>query len=245
MKLRQRTRGFTLVELLVVIGIFGFVSVMAYGGLNSVLKSRTAIKESLQRTAEIQKAYQRLRNDFQQVRNRPVRDGFGDAQPAVLGLAVPSVEFTRGGWRNPLSLPRPSLERVSYQVKEGVLLRASFRVLDQSQDAKPVELKLLTKVNEFRLRYLNDAREWQDTWPPLSATGAKVNADAPAPRAIEVTLVTSAEGELQFVFRTGADALPAGFVRGSSFGSSSGGTTTTPITPPPDEEQAPSEQEQP
>ena len=69
-----RNGGFTLLELVVVLAIFGIVAVMAYGGLNNVLKARVAIEDNLQRVSELQRAYLRMREDFQQLQPRAVRD---------------------------------------------------------------------------------------------------------------------------------------------------------------------------
>jgi len=87
---------------------------MAIGGLSSVLTARTHVAEALARTTALHEGYLRLRNDFQQLRIRPVRDGYGAEQPALLVRPDDAVNFTRGGWRNPLSQPRSSLERVAY-----------------------------------------------------------------------------------------------------------------------------------
>jgi general secretion pathway protein J len=203
--------GFTLIELLVVLVIFSLVSIMGYGGLNSVLKARSAVEASLERTAQLQKLYQRLREDFQLVRPRPVRDGFGELRAAVIGVREPRVEFTRGGWRNPLLLPRPGLERVQYRLDGDKLLRESFRVLDQAQDSRPVSVTLLDGVEALRLRYLNANREWTDQWPPPDSTGAQAGPQAPPPLAVEFTIETRRSGELVYLFRLGLDSVPGGF----------------------------------
>jgi len=78
-------RGFTLLEVIIVVLIFAIMSAMAYGGLNSVLKTRVAVEASMQRTADLQRAYMRMRSDFQNLAMRPIRDNFGDTQPALLG----------------------------------------------------------------------------------------------------------------------------------------------------------------
>ena len=85
-KPRGSARGFTLLELLVVILIFGVFSIMAYGGLSSVLGTRRHIEESLARTAEYQKAYVRLREDF-------VRRGlvFNEVDQAAFRAKLPGV----------------------------------------------------------------------------------------------------------------------------------------------------------
>lgn len=208
--MRTRATGFTLLELVVVIAIFAVFSVMAYGGLNSVLKTRVEIERAQDRLAAMQRTYMRLRDDIQQIAARPARDGFGDLQPAVRGLESPQVlEFTRGGWRNPASVARSTLERVSYRVEDGELIRASFRVLDQSQDSKPQNAVLLEQVEDLRLRYLDEQREWRTRWPPESADTSAAQ-QAP-PRAVEVTLETRDLGELVFLFRIGIEPLKLQF----------------------------------
>ena len=230
MSLPIRTRGFTLLELVVAIGIFGLVSLMAYGGLNSVLKGRRQVESYLERTGEFQRAYRRLRDDFQQVRTRPARDGYGDVQPALRGDHDTRVEFTHGGWRNPGQAPRSSLERVDYALVDKKLMRESFRVLDQAQDTKAVSIALLEQVDDMQLRYLNTSREWSDTWPPQDTTGQLQKITAP-PLAVEMTLRTRDWGDLKFLFRLGLDVPPQGFTPGAALGAGAKNTPTLPNTP--------------
>jgi len=206
--MRHRTRGFTLIELMVVLGIFALLSVMAYGGLASVLDTRRAVERSLDRTAALQRAYLRLRDDFQQLRDRPARDGFGEEQPALRMADEGAVEFTRAGWRNPLGHPRPSLQRVAYRLDEehDRLLRLSWTVLDRAPDSEPVETAMLDDVERLEWRFLDARQEWHATWPPLS-TGP--GAIVPLPQAVELTLETRDVGELRFLFRSGTQPLPA------------------------------------
>lgn len=214
--------GFTLLELIVVIAIFGVMATMAYGGLASVLHTRARVEESLGRLAEYQKAYMRLRGDFQQVRNRPARDPYGDLQPAFGGDVKGRVTFSRGGWRNPLLQPRPNIERVFYYLDadKKSLIRGSYRVLDQAQDSKVVEVPLLSNVQDVTWRYMDSAHTWQSIWPPLSsgATAATAAQQAP-PIAIELVVHTKDMGELRFLFRDGVEPLNA-----TTSGSSSSGT---------------------
>lgn len=194
----MRSRGFTLLELVVVMAIFAVLSVMAYGGLGNILTARTQVAQSLERTAALQKGYLRLRNDFQQLRARPVRDNYGDTQPA-LQADRGVVEFTRGGWRNPLSAPRSALERVAYRVEDGRLLRLSWRVLDRATSSEPVELAVLDQVEDAQWRFLDDKLEWQAQWPSQAATVAGT-ADPAPPRAVELTLVLKDLGEVRYLF---------------------------------------------
>lgn len=203
--------GFTLLELLVAIVVFSILAVMAYGGLNGIIRNRGHIEQVIDRTAAFQRSYQKLRGDLQQVRNRPVRDNFGDAQPPLRGDRDTRIEFTRAGWRNPLVQQRSSLERVSYRLVEKELRRESWRVLDQAQDSKLVSVTLLKDVDEMRLRYMDSKREWVETWPPLSSTGGVQSATSvPPPMAVEITLKTKDWGDIVYLFRLGLDAAPAG-----------------------------------
>ena len=207
------SRGFTLIEVILVVLIFSIMAAMAYGGLNSVLKTRVAIETSMKRTADLQKAYMRMRSDFQNFVPRPIRDNFGDVQPSIRGAREQVVELTRGGWRNPLFLKRSSMERVTYALDGDKLQRASYRVLDRAQDTQPVRVTLLDKVKELRLRYMDKEREWVDQWPQQQlqqqeASENQTQRDTPPPLAIEVTLVTADMGELRFLFKPGAEPLP-------------------------------------
>lgn len=197
--MRRRPGGFTLLELIVVLAIFAVLSVMAYGGLASVLTARAHVAQALERTSALQKGYLRLRNDFQQLRARPVRDGYGESQPALLVQPDDTVEFTRSGWRNPLSQPRSALERVAYRVDDGRLLRLSWRVLDRAQDSEPAELVVFDQVEDARWRFLDAKLEWQDAWPTQAASAAGT-ADLGPPRAVELTLVLKDLGEVRYLF---------------------------------------------
>jgi general secretion pathway protein J len=199
--------GFTLIELLIALAIFAVVAVLAYGGLNSVLNQRRGIEDRLGRIAMLQKAYMRMRGDFQQVRNRPVRDPYGDQLPALyVTPTAPVLEFTRGGWRNPMFQPRATEERVSYRLADGKLLRDSWRVLDRVQGSEPIELVVLENVDELAWRFFAPDGTWAQDWPPPSQLGQQ-STQVPPPSAIEITMKTREWGDLRFLFRTGIDCV--------------------------------------
>jgi general secretion pathway protein J len=207
----KRSAGFTLVEMLVVVAIFGVFAAMAYGGLSYVLNARKAIEVQLARSAEWQKAFQRLRNDLEFAAPRPARDGFGLSQAAFRYEEFGArIELTRSGWRNPLLLPRASLERIVYRydADRRELLRETWRVLDRARDEEPVALVVLTGIDEARWRFLDGGRAWRTRWPPQNqAVGAA--ASTLMPKAIELTLETKDFGEIVWLFRPGVDLAAA------------------------------------
>lgn len=200
---RRSDRGFTLLELLIALAVFAIMAAMAYSGLASVLEARAQVDKTLATIANLQSAMHRMQMDLEQAVPRSVRYAYGDPHPAMRGLPDRGIEFTRNGWRNPLSLPRSHLQRVAYRVNEDDdLVRQSWLVLDRAQDSTPIERVLIQDVTDVEWRYLNQQREWVDVWPPAQAARAsgQGNASEVLPRAVELRLETQAWGELRYLF---------------------------------------------
>jgi general secretion pathway protein J len=191
--------GFTLLELLVALAIFSLVAVMSYEGLKSVLNQQAATEVQADALAQLQKVYLLLQRDIEQVVPRPVRDEFGDEQPALAG--DDALQLTRGGWSNPAGRLRSSLQRVGYAYEDRELVRYSWAVLDRAQDSEPQRQPLIGDIEEMTIRYLANNNEWQEQWPdPLASEDGTVAATT-LPRAVEMTLDHERFGPLVWVFR--------------------------------------------
>ncbi len=170
-------KGFTLLELLVAMSIFALLSIMAYAGLNTVLKTRSILEQNMDRLAELQKSMLFISRDISQMVNRGIRDQYGDYQPALsasalnVGLDTPVIEFTRSGYSNPLGVKRSHLQRVAYHIKEHTLYRDSWQVLDRAQDSRPYKARLCNKVESIGFRYLDKKGQWYTQWPPANSGG--------------------------------------------------------------------------
>lgn len=196
----MRARGFTLLELLVALAIFSVLATTTYGGLVSILSQRAAVEQQAERLQALQRTYRLLGRELAQFAARGIRDEYGDPRPPLeLGGERPGLEFTHGGWLNPVDRPRGVLQRVRYLVDQDRLLRQSWPVLDRAQDSEPVEQALLEQVRELRVRLLDENNEWHEQWPAAVLLPGQ---PAPAaPRAAEVTLELDDLGELRWLFR--------------------------------------------
>ncbi|HXH03415.1 MAG TPA: type II secretion system minor pseudopilin GspJ [Candidatus Competibacteraceae bacterium] len=196
--------GFTLLELLVALAVFAVVAVAAYGGLDSVLVSRAAAEAESARLARVQMALYWLEQDLAQAVPRPIRDDYGQPQPALASdpLQPEFLLLTRTGWSNPLGRPRADLQRVGYRLQEGRLYRRYWLTLDRGVYAEPRETLLLENVREVRLRFLDQEGRWQERWPP--AGGHDDDTLPLLPPALELTLILADWGEIPRLLITGA-----------------------------------------
>jgi general secretion pathway protein J len=168
----KRQRGFTLIEILIASAIAAILAAMAFIAMEEALQNRERVRTAQSRLVAVQFTMRSLVQDFSQLAPRPVRVQVGEGYEAALTGRPGSpaqVMLTRGGWSNPAGVQRSALQRVRYEVREGVLYRDYWTVLDASVDPLPVQRALLDGVEGFTLRYMNDGRQWQDNWPPPQA----------------------------------------------------------------------------
>jgi general secretion pathway protein J len=199
----KRNSGFTLLELMVAIGIFALVSLIAYGSLNRLLNDRQRLDAEHEFWRTLSLTFARMEDDLSQARERSVRDTIGFSQPAFRGqptdtraTGLPSVEFTRGGVLTFDSGTRSDMQRIAYRLVDGTLKRMVWPVLDQGPQSTPLELPLLKNVEDFRVRFYVPAGIWIDEW-----NAAGINPILPPlPRGIEVKLTLTGRGEFTRFF---------------------------------------------
>lgn len=194
-------RGFTLLELLIAIAIFALLGLATYRMLDSVLSADAVTRAHERQLRELTRAISAFERDLRQVAVRPIRDGFGDPQPALHSdLAdATALELTRAGWRNPLGQPRAELQRVRWQLSGEQWQRRYWRVLDRAQDSQPQVQQALEGVTSLSLRYLDKDGQWLPDWPPSNASGDALLTGLP--RAVELRLQHRRYGELRRLIR--------------------------------------------
>ncbi|MGC2517512.1 MAG: type II secretion system minor pseudopilin GspJ [Burkholderiales bacterium] len=194
-------RGFTLLEMLVAIGIFALLSAMAYGGLIRVLDTRDRLEAQRDFWRGLSVAFVQIEDDLFQTRARTVRDVYGNPQPAMRGqpvdsraLGEPSLEFTRGGRFVLGQAPLADLQRVGYRLHDGTLWRLIWPALDQPAQSEPRESPLLGNIEEMRLRFYAPAGAWVDYWPPENQARG-------LPLAVEISLTIAGHGQFVRLLR--------------------------------------------
>ncbi|WP_238400868.1 type II secretion system minor pseudopilin GspJ [Alloalcanivorax marinus] len=202
---RRRARGFTLLEVLVTIAIFAMMYVLAVEFLNRALANRDMLSEGATELEGAQRAVTYLTLDFEQLIARPVRDPYGDPQPAIFGRDD-YVEFTRLGWSNPFQLRRRSeMQRVVYALEGDTLYRRYWPVLDTNVATEYQEDVLLRKVERFQVRYLDKTQDgewgWLEFWPEPALMNTPVWQQR-LPKSVEVEIELESGERLHRFFRT-------------------------------------------
>lgn len=209
MQLPSRTRasGFTLLEVLVAVGIFALFSAMAYGSLLRILDTRDRLETERDYWRTLSLALMQIEDDLALARPRTIRGADGLVRPAFLGQPVdtralgdPSLEFTRGGQIALGDGARSDMQRVGYRLREGTLSRLVWPALDQPATSEPRAAPLLEQVEELRVRFYEQPGGWVDSWPARTQTGIPMPNTA-LPAAVELTLKIEGRGEIVRVFR--------------------------------------------
>ncbi|MBT8446668.1 MAG: type II secretion system minor pseudopilin GspJ [Gammaproteobacteria bacterium] len=199
----HRTGGFTLIELVVALGIFAVMSSIAFGAIRTVINTRAAVSESNQQFAMVQMFFSYMEEDLENALERAVRDELGGEEASLAGFGDERLlSLTRGGgYLLPGNdAPASNLRRIEYELEEGSVGRYSWSVLDRSTVSERRGGQLLAGIAEIGMRFMNAGGDWLEVWPPA--------ARATLPRAVQVELQLEDGRSYRRLF-----AVPAGAAR--------------------------------
>ena len=193
---RHRRNGFTLIEVLVAMAIFGVLSALAYMTLGQTLSNSEMLTERMDRLQSIQRTMSYLSTELLQVTPRSIRADLGQPQPALISNfgAEFALQLTHGGWPNSAGVPRSTQQRTAYRIEDDELIRYHWNVLDRTVNNIPVATVLLEDIESLTFRFLLQNGDWVEQWPPISVQSAS-NTNM-LPRAVSIVLVLPDEGEL-------------------------------------------------
>ena len=209
--LKQTQRGLTLLEVLIALSIFSLIGVASYRVLNATIQSQQVSEVYSQLLAERQKALAIIDCDLQQVLDRSIRNTTVDrAEFLLINQELYPLEFTRGGRKNPLMLPRSSMQRIAYDIgphpkssnrdsqyyrdDRSYLRRHIWSALDREEDAPVIVQVLLADVSRLTVAVLSEEGRHQQ-WPL-----PEQKADPVVPLAIEISLLNDDGDQLSRLY---------------------------------------------
>ncbi len=190
--------GFTLIEVLVAMAIFGVLTLLSYMAIGQTLSNADMLTTRMDRLQAIQRTMRYLSNDLATASPRPVRNELGDSYlPAVMVSAANdfALAVTHGGWTNPAGLPRSTQQRSVYLLNDGKLFRVFYAVLDATYANEAISTEILDGVERLEFLLIQDNGQTTNQWPPLGAQGP--SGDQLRPRAVEIILTLEDEGEIR------------------------------------------------
>jgi general secretion pathway protein J len=179
-------RGFTLVEALLALAIFGVISVLAYRATASLTEGEARLSAEAAHWRSLEALFTRFEADIRQAIPRPVRAG-NAREPAWVGTGFAgqsALVFTRAGSEFSVE-PAPAGQRMGYRLRDGTLELAYWPQLDHTPGAQPLVYPLVGDVASFKLEYLTRDGNWRESWP--------IFGEDAIPRAVRLTL-TLADG---------------------------------------------------
>lgn len=153
----MRDSGFTLVEMMVALLIFGLVAAAGVSIMSFSVDNQQIVRLRTHRLGELQRARAALKADLAQAAARPTRSPDGRAAVRAFAggeqkVGGPLIALARRGWDNPDAAPRASIQAVEYRLTEGRLERRARPALDGAQ-ARPPQV-LLTGVTAGEVAFL-------------------------------------------------------------------------------------------
>lgn len=184
----RRLHGFTLIEALVALVIFGIIAVLAYRGTTALTGGEAQLAGETARWRTLDAVFTRLEADLRQALPRAARHG-DRTEPAwsVLpedGAGNSALLFSRAGPEFALE-PGVAGQRIGYRLRDGTLEVSFWPQLDNVAAAAPIVYPLIGGIERFHVSALTSGSRWSERWP--------LDRDDTLPRAVRVEL-TLADG---------------------------------------------------
>ena len=189
--------GFTLLEVLVAIGIFSLVAIISYSTLDTYLDQRERLTSHYGKLERLQRLFILLERDIQFSAGRKVRND-GELQPAMLSAQGDVLIAMTVAQADVQSVTGISLKRVEWQLDGHELVRSQWNVLDYTGNIEPARLLVSDEIAEIEFNYLlysqNQSLDLSDS---LS--------EGQHPAGIELNVILDSGGSYRRVFAIAGD----------------------------------------
>lgn len=196
----KKSRGFTLIEILVALMIFAILGVLAAMSLHTIIRAHERLKKADHQLLQLQITMTLMRRDISEIIDRKIRDSDDTIESEFIG-SDNAITFTRTGMINPFNLNRQSnMQRVGYILQGDNLVRLTWDVLDQSPHTKPESQTVLSHVESVQFQFIADNGATSSTWPPAAGSTMQQEDQSPLPKVVLMVMQIKNEGILQGVF---------------------------------------------
>ena len=168
-----RQGGFSLIEVVVSIGLLSVMSILAYQALEVVMATNDRSHDTMSQQVNLRRAWAIIQRDLLHMRNRPFSDGLGQLErPYETDVSEFGVRFSRGG--GPMLASNPSgLMRVYYGLDDARnLVRTTWPITASPRYSDGNTRTLLSDVDEVIFEHLSEENEYSENWPPLNYISA-------------------------------------------------------------------------
>jgi len=152
--MNKKQLGFTLLEVLVAIGVFSMVAMVSYTTLDTYLDQRERLTVHYGKLERLQRLFILLERDIQFVAGRKVRDGGDDLQAAILSKNNDALITMTVAQADLQSATGVSLKRVQWRLEGKELIRAQWDILDQRGNLEPAELLVNDEIEDIEFNYM-------------------------------------------------------------------------------------------
>jgi len=171
----KKSRGFTLVEVIIALSIFAVLSIIGYKSISSLIQTKERVEVDDVKWQQLVTFFDRFELDVKQSVNRPIRNRDDVFEPAWLGK--PTYEGENGSQLAFSRLGDPDqpgflmdTRRIGYRLHNGAVELLIWPSLDAAPNTKPEIFNVLPHVSQIAFSYLSEDGRWLSAWPESTVT---------------------------------------------------------------------------
>ena len=191
--------GFTLVEMLVALFVFGLISAAGVTLLRSTADSQIHLRDKLGERATLSRLSNLIEADLAQAVPRPARIEGGSTRAAFETGDGKLFTFSRIGAAPDIATSQSSLARIAYRMDGARLVRSASNHADGARGGS--DAVLIDGLRQATVRLREPDGGWREDWTAVDAEQM--------PRALELVLTTQDGRNYRMLYLVGAASVPA------------------------------------